>query len=108
MLILFGVAVLLAGAAWCSQLCYFGVWDAGTAARGRVRPVPAWLPRLRPVVLALTLLTPVLLRLAGAPLGVALACGLLPVGSLPPQLAVWLLAGQPRALLVWLQAKKME
>lgn len=77
MLILFGVAVLLAGAAWCSQLCYFGVWDAGTAARGRVRPVPAWLPRLRLVVLALTLLAPVLLRLAGAPLGVALACGLL-------------------------------
>ena len=83
MLILFGVAVLLAGAAWCSQLCYFGVWDAGTAARGRVRPVPAWLPRLRLVVLALTLLAPVLLRLAGAPLGVALACGLL-LGLLLP------------------------
>ena len=83
MLILFGVAVLLAGAAWCSQLCYFGVWDAGTAARGRVRPVPAWLPRLRLVVLALTLLAPVLLRLAGAPVGVALACGLL-LGLLLP------------------------
>ena len=25
--ILFGVSVLLAGAAWCSHLCYFGVWD---------------------------------------------------------------------------------
>lgn len=87
MLILFGVAVLLAGAAWCSQLCYFGVWDAGTAARGRVRPVPAWLPRLRLALLGLTLLAPVLLRLAGAPLGVALACGLLP-GLLLPFCAV--------------------
>lgn len=77
MLILFGVAVLLAGAAWCSQLCYFGVWDAGTAARGRPRPVPVWLPRLRLGLLGLTLLTPVALRLAGLPSVIALACGLL-------------------------------
>ena len=31
MLSLFGVSTLLAGAAWCSQLCYLGVWDAAAA-----------------------------------------------------------------------------
>ena len=28
---LFGFSTLLAGAAWCSHLCYFGVWDASAA-----------------------------------------------------------------------------
>lgn len=79
MLILFGVSVLLAGAAWCSHLCYFGVWDA-TAAAKRKQPAqaaPAWLPRLRLAILGLTLLTPLFLRRGGAPLEAALACGLL-------------------------------
>ena len=31
MLALFSFATLLAGAAWCSHLCYFGVWDATAA-----------------------------------------------------------------------------
>ena len=45
------------------------------------------MPRLRLALLGLTLLTPVLLRVAGALLGVALACGLLP-GLLLPFCAV--------------------
>jgi len=31
MLGLFGFSTLLAGAAWCSHLCYFGAWDASAA-----------------------------------------------------------------------------
>lgn len=37
--ILFTVSVLLAGAAWCSHLCYFGSWDAW-AASTVTRPSP--------------------------------------------------------------------
>lgn len=104
MLGLFGFSILLAGAAWCSHLCYFGVWDA-SAAKSRAggsrrlpgaraasaakadatvnatqippRPAPERLPHLRLTMLGLTLAVPVLLRLANAPLEAALACGLL-------------------------------
>ena len=41
------------------------------------RRAPAWLPHLRLVMLALTLGIPQLLRLGGAPIEAALACGLL-------------------------------
>ncbi len=37
MLILFSATILLAGAAWCSHLCYIGSWD-NLAARSRKRP----------------------------------------------------------------------
>ncbi len=77
MLGLFGLSTLLVGAAWCSQLCYFGVWDATAADRAKNRPAPYWLPRLRLGMLALSLLTALTLRLAGAPATAALACGLL-------------------------------
>ena len=77
MLGLFGLSTLLAGAAWCSQLCYFGVWDATAAKKTKARPAPRWLPRLRLGMLALTLLTALGLRLSGAPVAAALACGLL-------------------------------
>ena len=77
MLGLFGLSTLLVGAAWCSQLCYFGVWDATAADRAKNRPAPHWLPRLRLGMLALSLLTALTLRLAGAPATAALACGLL-------------------------------
>ncbi len=103
MLGLFGFSTLIAGAAWCSHLCYFGVWDASAAKScaggphglsaiknsgsantdsGNVAPpvprrAPRWLPYLRLAMLGLTLAVPLLLRLSGAPLEAALACGLL-------------------------------
>ena len=104
MLGLFTFSTLLAGAAWCSHLCYFGVWDASAAKscaggpRGLTRlnngadisdaanpctqqdiprRAPAWLPHLRMAMLALTLGIPLLLRFGGAPTEAALACGLL-------------------------------
>ena len=104
MLGLFTFSTLLAGAAWCSHLCYFGVWDASAAKscaggpRGLTRlnngadisdaanpctqqdiprRAPAWLPHLRLAMLALTLGIPLLLRFGGAPTEAALACGLL-------------------------------
>ncbi len=77
MLLLFGVSVLLVGAAWCSQLCYFGVWDATAASGRRVRPLPGWLPRLRIVVLGLVLAVPLAFRLCGVPAEVAVCSGLL-------------------------------
>ena len=100
MLGLFVFSTLLAGAAWCSHLCYFGVWDATAAKscaggpRGLARlntadtavqqaqpeiarRAPAWLPSVRAAMLALTLGIPLLLRLGGAPAEAALTCGLL-------------------------------
>ena len=117
MLGLFSFSTLLAGAAWCSHLCYFGVWDAtaakacaggphGLTSRDKTadttanaakkseqqsiaRRAPAWLPHLRLGMLALTLGIPLLLRLGGAPVEAALTCGLL-LGllSLPASLLV--------------------
>ena len=86
--ILFGVSVLLAGAAWCSHLCYFGVWDTVAASGRKALPPPRWMPRLRLVCLGLTLTVPILLRLSGAPTEAAVALGLafglllLPVAAL--------------------------
>lgn len=103
MLGLFSFSALLVGAAWCSHLCYFGVWDAtaakacaggpsglapmhqslgtGTAnspaPQSTARRAPAWLPRLRLIMLVLTLGIPLLLRLGGAPTVAAVSCGLL-------------------------------
>lgn len=122
MLGLFTFSTLLAGTAWCSHLCYFGAWDA-TAAKGCAggprglarmdksadaparaanlpaqqgipHRAPAWLPHLRLIMLALTLGIPLLLRLGGAPVEAALACGLL-LGllSLPASLLVSRKAG---------------
>ena len=123
MLGLFTFSTLLAGAAWCSHLCYFGVWDASAAKscaggprglarmhkganaldaanpctqQGIPRRAPAWLPRLRMAMLALTLGIPLLLRFGGAPTEAALACGLL-LGllALPASLLVSRKAGYP-------------
>ena len=74
--ILFGVSVLLAGAAWCSHLCYFGVWDTVAASGRKAVPPPRWMSRLRPVFFGLMLAVPAVLRLSGAPTGVAVALGL--------------------------------
>jgi polyferredoxin len=48
MIILFTVTLILAGPAWCSHLCYIGVWD-NWAAMGKKRPevVPGWTKIMR-------------------------------------------------------------
>lgn len=79
---LFAVSLLLAGSAWCSHLCYLGVWDARAADAGprSGRGVPAVWRKVRWVLLAMSLLLPPGLRLAGLPwpwaLVLALALGL--------------------------------
>ena len=78
--VLFGQ--LLAGSAWCSHLCYLGVWDARAADAGprSGRGVPAFWRKMRWGLLAVSLLLPLGLRLAGLPwpwaLVFALALGL--------------------------------
>ncbi len=83
MLILFSVSVLLVGGAWCSHLCYFGVWDASLAAKKRtqgVRPLPAKLARLipysAPFFLILTVLIAGGLHYFSVPVPVAISLGL--------------------------------
>jgi NAD-dependent dihydropyrimidine dehydrogenase PreA subunit len=85
MLILFIVTVLLVGPAWCSYLCYIGVWDNRSA---RWRKAPAILPRwrhwVRPAILAVIIGAAVFLRYSGFPTIVATIAaavfGLLGVG----------------------------
>ena len=42
MICLFCVSVLIAGSAWCSHLCYFGIWDclSASSSQRRLRPAP--------------------------------------------------------------------
>lgn len=77
MLALFGASTLLVGAAWCSHLCYFGVWDATAAKSASRRPAPPWLAHLRLGMLVLTILAALTLRFVGAPTAAAVGCGLL-------------------------------
>ncbi len=80
MLALFSVSVLLAGSAWCSHLCYFGVWDCLSAAssRRKGRPVKRGkgLRDWRWAALAAAVGTPLLLSLWGLPVEYALAVAL--------------------------------
>ena len=57
---LFAVSLLLAGSAWCSHLCYLGVWDARAADTGprSGRGVPALWRKMRWGLLAVSLLLP--------------------------------------------------
>lgn len=85
MLLLFGLSFLLVGPAWCSQLCYFGVWDADAARRQRPVAPPAWLKRLPFVVLGLAVAVVSGLKAAQAPdwiaggAGLALGLSLIPM-----------------------------
>lgn len=80
MLALFSVSVLLVGSAWCSHLCYFGVWDCLSAAssRRKGRPVKGGkgLRDWRWAALAAAVGTPLLLSLWGLPVEYALAVAL--------------------------------
>lgn len=80
--LLFAVSLVLAGSAWCSHLCYLGVWDALAADTGprTGRGLPRVWRTTRLILLVLSLLLPLGLRLAGLPwpwaLVLALALGL--------------------------------
>jgi len=82
--ILFGSTIVLVGPAWCSHLCYLGVWDQ-IAARRRRKPVPLSTRRepVRWALLVLVVGAATALRLLGAPPlwagSLALAFGLLGV-----------------------------
>lgn len=78
MLGLFAASVALVGAAWCSHLCYLGVWDV-TAAQKRkpVSPPPGLLRWGRTAAFGLAPAAAFGLRLAGAPTAVAVGMGLL-------------------------------
>jgi polyferredoxin len=74
--ILFISTVLLAGAAWCSHLCYIGSWDNALARRGRVQGNPSWWKAARGGILAAAILTPLVFRLSGLDGGTAVAMSL--------------------------------
>lgn len=83
--ILFGAALLAAGPAWCSHLCYFGAIDAAAASRA-VRPgaLPSWVRAMRYGMIPIVAGAALGLGLAGAPAaiaaGAALAFGALGLG----------------------------
>lgn len=81
MLILFLVTIVFVGPAWCSHLCYIGVWDnAFSRFRRRPEPFPRWVPHMRWVALILVLAVAFGLRASGLAIpvaaGLAIAFGL--------------------------------
>ncbi len=86
MIALFGVSVLLVGAAWCSHLCYFGSWDGIAAARSgkKLRPA-AERPRKdwRWLALLLAVAAPLLLASLGVPAPLAAGAALAALMAAP-------------------------
>lgn len=77
--VLYGIAVLLVGPAWCSFLCYIGTWDdaASRARSASPRPVPLWATHgLRPILLLTIVSIALVLRSQGAPLSLAFGLAL--------------------------------
>jgi len=71
--ILFVSTVLLAGAAWCSHLCYIGSWDNALARRSPMQNNPRWWKAARGSILIAVILSPLVFRLTGLGGGPALA-----------------------------------
>ena len=71
---LFAVSVLLAGAAWCSHLCYFGSWDAWAASASRPLRHPGPL-RWRVISLGVVCAGTLLLVFWNVPTALAVLCG---------------------------------
>jgi ferredoxin len=71
--ILFAAAVLLAGPAWCSFLCYIGAWEERLSRRraGAPRALSPGHSRGRFATLALTVAAALMLRAGGAPAAAA-------------------------------------
>ncbi|OIO01935.1 MAG: 4Fe-4S ferredoxin [Desulfovibrionaceae bacterium CG1_02_65_16] len=85
--ILFGVAALLLGPAWCSHLCYIGAWDDVASRQGPTPPRQLsrrWIIGGRLATLVIACGGALILRLTGAPLALAVALasilGLIGVG----------------------------
>lgn len=75
--ILFVATVLLAGAAWCSHLCYVGAWDALFARKTKKpKSMPRWRQPVRVGILAGVITVSILLRRLGAPSVLATSMGL--------------------------------
>jgi ferredoxin len=73
MIILFAFTILLVGPAWCSYLCYFGVWDSWAAGRRRYpERLPPWSKKVRWSICLLVLGTALLLGCNGAPVSLAI------------------------------------
>jgi ferredoxin len=73
MIILFAVTILLVGPAWCSYLCYFGVWDSWAAGRRRYPgSLPHWSKKARWSICLLVLGAAVLLGWSGLPVSLAI------------------------------------
>jgi NAD-dependent dihydropyrimidine dehydrogenase PreA subunit len=88
MLFLFLSTILLVGPAWCSYLCYIGVWDQ-IAAQKLKRPqiLPRWRSWIPAANLALIVLVAVILRYLG--LGGAIAIGLAAIFGLVGLSLMW-------------------
>lgn len=91
-------AVVLAGPAWCSHLCYVGSWD-DAAARARKRPgaLPRWRHALRVAVLVLVVMAAWGLRALDVP---ALTAGWIAVGFGVLGVAVMLAASRRLGVMV--------
>lgn len=78
MLFLFAGALVLAGPAWCSHLCYIGAWDDAASRKLRKpKKLPAWRQPVRVAIMILVMATAVGLRLLGVSMTVATFLGLL-------------------------------
>lgn len=75
--VLFISTLLLSGPAWCSQLCYFGAFDAWSARGKMEREIFPYHKRMRYSVLFLVVAGAILLRLLGASGTVATVLGLM-------------------------------
>lgn len=75
--VLFISTLLLSGPAWCSQLCYFGAFDAWSARGKMEREIFPYHKRMRYSVLFLVVAGAILLRLLGASSTVATVSGLM-------------------------------
>ncbi len=68
MLFLLGGAILLAGPAWCSYLCYIGAWDNLAAQSSRQpRTLPSGYSRVRVGILVVVVFSALVLRYSGLP-----------------------------------------
>lgn len=77
MVILFSVALLLVGPAWCSYLCYFGAMDSAMAhQRRRPRRLPPWASKARIAIVILVVAAAALLRVFGVSGIVAASVGI--------------------------------
>ena len=72
--VLYGITIVVVGPAWCSYLCYIGVWDNSLAGlnKGKPKQVPKWATHvLRSLLLLLIVISALILGSYNAPAGLA-------------------------------------